>query len=117
MKRVLLVLLLVPLLAAVGASQTPQSPIVFTRSTIIDNPRVTVMRLTAEPGAREEVHTHPYDVVVVQLTRGDLEMTVGSEKVSGTRDPGFSMFIAKGTPHAAANVGKTPFDVIVTVIK
>jgi hypothetical protein len=27
------------------------------------------------------------------------------------------VFIAKGTPHAAANVGKTPFDVIVTVIK
>jgi quercetin dioxygenase-like cupin family protein len=117
MKRAFLVLLLVPLVGAVGASQTPQTPIGFTRTTIIDNPRVTVMRLTAEPGAREEVHTHPYDIVVVQLTRGEVEMTVGSEKLTGPRDPGFVVFIAKGTPHAAANVGKTPFDVIVTVIK
>jgi quercetin dioxygenase-like cupin family protein len=117
MKRLLLTVLLFAVTGAVGLSQTPQTPIGISRTTVIDNPRVIVMRLVMDPGAREQVHSHPYDVVVVQLTRGTVETTIGTDRTTSLREPGFVWFIAKNTPHAAANVGKEPFEVVTTILK
>jgi quercetin dioxygenase-like cupin family protein len=107
---------LVFLLAALS-SDARQPPPGVTREVLIDNDVALVARLTFAPGARETVHTHPFSAVQVQLTAGDVEMAVGSDKDSRARTPGEAWFIPKEAPHAAANVGKANVEFITVAMK
>jgi quercetin dioxygenase-like cupin family protein len=100
-----------------GVTQAPPLPPGVSRQPLVENERVTVARLTMQPGAREEVHTHPFDAVVVQLTAGTVEMTVAGERTAGPLDAGRVWFIAKGVPHAAANIWSESFDVVTVALK
>jgi quercetin dioxygenase-like cupin family protein len=104
-------LALAPLQQA-GRSQAPGAE----RTTRIDNATVAVTRLAFPPGMREEVHTHPFPLVIVQVTPGnptvvDREM----RRVGG--GPGEVWFMPAGTPHAMANNGTAAFDVLAIAIK
>lgn len=101
----------------VALAQAPAMPPGIDRTPLVDNPAVMIARLTMKPGARETVHTHPFSAVVIQLTPGDVEMAIASEKTTATRATGLSWFIARDTSHAAANVGKAPFEVVTVALK
>jgi quercetin dioxygenase-like cupin family protein len=94
---------------------TPPSGI--TRTELVNNATVLVARLRMAPNAREDVHTHPFSAVVVQIDAGDVEMHLGSVRSKTRRAPGFIELIPQAVPHAAANVGRAPFDVVTIAMK
>ena len=86
------------------------------RGVILDNARVTVQRITQPAGTIEKPHTHAdEDYVTIQLTPGDLEVTVGNETTKGS--VGRAWWLPKATNHAVSNVGTTAVDVIVVRVK
>ena len=84
---------------------------------LLENERVSVSRLTFPPGAREQVHITPQDLVVMQATPGDVEVTLDKETVTGRVETGKTWYVSKVTPHAYSNVGKEPFDLVVVFLK
>lgn len=112
------------LVAAIGAfvlpvyvaGQAPAKPRISLVK-VLDNDRVTVSRLTFPPGAREEVHITPQDLVVMQATPGQVEVTLDKETTTSRVDTGKTWWISKVTPHAYSNVGTEPFDLIVVFLK
>jgi quercetin dioxygenase-like cupin family protein len=98
----------------IGGAQTPPG---ITRTQLLDNASVMVARLRMAPGARETVHTHPFSAVVVQLEPGEVEMRVGTRRDTARRNAGHVEFIAAEMPHAAANVGSAPFDIVTIALK
>lgn len=94
-----------------------QMPAGITRTQLIDNPTVMIARLNMAPGAREQVHTHPFSAVVVQLTPGEVEMRIGTRPETSRKERGTIDFIAADMPHAAANVGASGFDIVTVAIK
>jgi quercetin dioxygenase-like cupin family protein len=102
---------------AARAQQMTQVPPGISRTQLLDNDRVMVARLKLEPGAREPVHTHPFDAVVVQLTAGDVEMKVGGELGRGRMEPGRVWYIPRETPHSGANVGTAFFELVTVAVK
>jgi beta-alanine degradation protein BauB len=107
------VLLLLCALAATAQTTPPG----ITRTPVLDNSSVMIARLKMAPGAREEVHTHPFSAVVVQLDAGEVEMRVGTKRETAKQPPGHLEFIAAEIPHAAANVGGAPFDLVTVALK
>ena len=104
-------------LAQTIAAQMPQIPAGVTRAQLLDNASALVARLKFEPAAAESIHTHPFSAVMIQLTTGDVQMTIGSEKTSDRRMPGFAWFIPNGAPHAAVNVGTGACEFVTVAIK
>jgi len=89
----------------------------ITRTTVIDNREARVVRVQFAAGAREPVHTHPFDLLTVQLTPGTVEIQSGSEKTSSRRAPGFAQFVPRGVQHAYASADKKPFELMSVTIK
>ncbi len=90
--------------------RTPQPP-------LVNNDRVSVIRLTFAAGQREQMHTNPTDVIVVQVTPGEIEFAMGDEKTTAHADPGKVWYVPKQPPHAYSNVGTTPVEIIVVSLK
>ncbi len=102
------------LLLAALAQTTPAG---ITRTALIENDTVMIARLRMAPGAREEVHTHPFSAVVVQIGAGDVETRVGTRRDTARREPGHVDFIAAEMPHASANAGALSFDLVTVALK
>lgn len=116
MRRLILCGVLLGLVQPIVA-QMPHIPAGVTRAQLLDNTSALVARLKFEPAAAEPVHTHPFSAVMIQLTAGDVQMTIGSEKTSDRRIPGFAWFIPNGAPHAAVNVGTSACEFVTVAIK
>ena len=60
--------------AAVGTAdqQAGAPPPGITRTELVNNATALIARLRMAPGAREDVHTHPFSAVVVQIGAGVL---------------------------------------------
>jgi len=102
--------------AAVGArGQSP--PPGITRSVIVDNATVLVARLGYEAGTGETSHTHPFSAVVIQLTPGDVDMTLGADRSRARREAGTVWFVPANVPHMALNTGTAPWEQIAITIK
>jgi quercetin dioxygenase-like cupin family protein len=111
-----IVLVLLAGLGGLARPQTPQTPLGISRQTLFENASVRVLRLKLEPGAMEEVHTHPYDVVVTMLTPGDVVTVRGDKTIREHHDTNYTMFFPKGTRHAGGNYGKEPYEVLAVAI-
>lgn len=103
------------LLVQASTSQNP--PPGITRTPLIENDTVMMARLRMAPGAKEDIHTHPFSAIVVQLDSGDVDMRLGDARTSGSRPAGFVEFIGREVPHAAANVGASAFHLVTIAIK
>jgi quercetin dioxygenase-like cupin family protein len=103
--------------AAVSLAPVGQLPPGITRTEILNNANLLVARLRMAPGAREDVHTHPFSAVVVQIGAGDVDMRLGAARATSRREHGHVEFIPREVPHAAANAGTEPFDVVTIAIK
>jgi quercetin dioxygenase-like cupin family protein len=100
-----------------AASRRQAPPPGITRTALIENDTVMMARLRMAPGAKEDVHTHPFSAIVVQLDSGEVDMRLGKDHTRGRRAAGFVEFIPREVPHAAANVGSEPFDLVTIAIK
>jgi quercetin dioxygenase-like cupin family protein len=103
--------------ASLGRQQVANPPPGITRTALIENDTVMMARLRMAPTAAEDVHTHPFSAVVIQLHAGEVDMRMGDARARSRRPAGFVEFIAHGVPHAAANVGSAPFDLVTIAIK
>jgi len=106
---------LAPAPAEIG--QAPALPSGLTRTVLLDNASVLVARLRFAPGAREEVHTHPFSAVVIHLTPAVVDMRLGTGRATTRREAGFTEFIPREIPHAAANAGEADFEIVTIALK
>ena len=83
---------------------------------VFENDRVSVIRARMEVGAREGVHTHGSDTIVVHLSGGDIEDTADGKTVVNHWKRGDVEFEGLGTSHSARNVGGA-VDVVLVALK
>ena len=83
---------------------------------IFENDRVSVIRARMEVGAREAVHTHGSDTIVVHLSGGEIEDTADGKTVVNRWKRGDVEFEGRGTSHSARNVGGA-VDVVLVALK
>ena len=83
---------------------------------LFDNARVSVIRARMDVGAREGVHTHGSDTIVVHLSGGEIEDTADGKTVVNRWKPGDVEFESLGSSHSARNVGK-PVEVVLVALK
>lgn len=107
----------IAVLAVATAAGAQQPPPGITRTALLENATVMMARLTMAPGAQEEVHTHPFAALVVQIGDGQVDMRVNDTHTHGTRAHGFVEYIPREAPHAAGNAGAAAFDVVTIAIK
>jgi len=100
-----------------GTAPPLPRPAGITATDVLDSAEAAVRRVELAPGAREVVHTHPYDFVVVPVTSGRMEVQLAGKTEAKDYAPGDAFFIMRNTPHAVANVGKTPFALLGVTIK
>jgi len=101
----------------VGASRSQTPPPGITRTALIENETVMMARLRMAPSAKEEIHTHPFSAIVVQLDAGEVDMRLGDAHTRARRPAGFVEFIPREVPHAAANLGADAFELVTIAIK
>jgi quercetin dioxygenase-like cupin family protein len=101
----------------VEASRWQDPPPGITRTALIENGTVMIARLRMAPGAKEDIHTHPFSAIVVQLDAGEVDMRLGDARTSARRPAGFVEFIPQEVPHAAANIGAEAFELVTIAIK
>lgn len=82
---------------------------------LIDNARVTVMRVIAAPGSRQDMHLSPQDLVAIQAGPGQIVVRIGSETLPGGQGKAF--YLPKTTEHAVDNPGQEPVEMIVVSLK
>src|SRR5688500_18373125 len=102
---------------ALPEAQAPALPAGVTAASLFDNMTASVVRLQLAPGARELPHTHAHPMLVVLLSRSEMEMQNGTSHTKATRQPGDLEFVKAGVLHHAANVGGMPLDALVVSIK
>ena len=100
-----------------AAAPPTDAPPGITRATLIDNDQLRVVRVRFSPGAREPLHSHPNDLLTVQLTRGRVEILNGSDRSTDAREPGFVQFLRRDTQHFFASADKMPFELLSLSIK
>jgi quercetin dioxygenase-like cupin family protein len=83
---------------------------------VFENDRMTVIRARMEVGAREGLHTHGSDTLVVHLSGGEIEDTANGKTVVNRWKPGDVEFEGLGTSHSARNVGSA-VDVVLVSLK
>ena len=72
---------------------------------LFDNDRVSVLRARMEIGAREGLHTHASDTIVVHLSGGEIEDTADGKTIVNRWKRGDAEFEAFGSSHSARTVG------------
>ena len=95
--------------AQVQNSRTASEPGV-NRRLVIDEKTVQVARSTYESGAHETPGSHSFDVVIVPLSAGNMQVEIGGKTVAWK--VGEPFFIPRGIKHSLANEGKTAVDLI-----
>jgi quercetin dioxygenase-like cupin family protein len=83
---------------------------------LFDNDRVSVLRARMEVGAREGLHTHASDTIVVHLSGGEIEDTAEGRTIVNRWKRGDAEFEAFGSSHSARNVGAA-VDVVLVALK
>lgn len=99
------------------AAPATQAPPGIARATLVDNDVVRVVRVRFEPNGREPAHTHPNDLLTIQITRGKVEIVNGSDRSTAEREPGFLQFLPRGVEHFFASADENAFELLSLSIK
>lgn len=86
------------------------------RTSVLDNATVAVTRLRFAPGVREEIHTHPFPLAIVQVTAGSVTVK-DREMIRVGHGAGDVWFIAANTAHAVSNSSNRDVDVLAIALK
>lgn len=82
----------------------------------LENDRVRVLERTLQPGARENIHSHPSHVIYV--VKGGKMRNHGSDgKVADAEFKAGDVLYRDPNTHWAENIGTTPIEVIVVELK
>jgi quercetin dioxygenase-like cupin family protein len=103
--------------APVPVAPPTEAPPGIVRATLVDNADVRVVRVRFDPSGREPLHTHPNDLVTVQITSGRVEIVNGRERTTEVRAPGDVHFVARNVSHAYASADTAPFEILSIAIK
>jgi quercetin dioxygenase-like cupin family protein len=95
-----------------GRPETPG----ITRTALKDDAKTTVTRVHFKPGAAEPPHTHPYDVILVPVMPGTLDLAIGDKKVTSVKS-GDVQFVPKDVTHHLTNAGRQDFELIAIALK
>lgn len=76
------------------------------RTTLVDNASVIVERFHLAPGAVQRLASGLEPALVVQLTAGDIDLTIGNSRASGPRDAGSIAFVPPRTSQSARNIAQ-----------
>ena len=106
-----------PTRAAAPSAPPTEAPPGITRTTLMDNNDVRLVRVRFAPGSREPVHTHPNDLLTVQLTPGTFDILLGATRTGGRRDVGFTQFLPRDISHAYVSTDSETFDSLSISIK
>jgi quercetin dioxygenase-like cupin family protein len=82
---------------------------------LIDNERVSVMRVPAPVGMNQDMHKSPEDLIAIQSTAGQVEIAVGSDRTRG--EPWKVWYLPRTLDHAVSNTGTTPVEMVVIALK
>jgi quercetin dioxygenase-like cupin family protein len=99
------------------AAPPTEAPAGITRTTLMDEAEVRVVRVRFAPGSREPVHTHPNDLLTIQLTPGGYDVVLGSTVAGGQHDAGFAQFLPRDVPHAYVSTDSRSFELLSISIK
>ena len=99
------------------AAPPTDAPPGITRTTLIDNGDVRVVRVRFAPGGREPVHTHPNDLLTVQLTPGTFDIVGRTRHDRRCRTAGFVQFLPRDVPHAYISADSRQFELLSISIK
>jgi quercetin dioxygenase-like cupin family protein len=94
-----------------------EAPPGIARQVILDNDDARATNVRFTPGAREPIHSHPFDLVLVQLTPAKMEVQVGDEKTVKDYDTGAVIFLLRNVPHAVSSAHPSPFEILSVGIK
>jgi quercetin dioxygenase-like cupin family protein len=84
---------------------------------VLENDKVTVLRVNIGPGGREAPHSHDFDLITVALTPATMEIVRGSETIRVERAAGEVAFVPKGAVHGSRNLGQGSAEVIAIALK
>lgn len=100
-----------------GTQPVSAAPPGITRALVLDNAEARVARVTFAPGAREPVHSHPFDMVLVLLAPGTMDVLVGGD--TGVKDyaAGEVVFLPRDVPHAVASADEKLFELLSVAVK
>ena len=101
---------------AQSAPPTPP-PTGISRTTLLDTADVRIVRAKFAPDGREPVHTHPNDLLTIQLSSGRVEIMNGADTTTAIREPGFVQFLMRDVPHAYASADTGSFELLSIAIK
>jgi uncharacterized RmlC-like cupin family protein len=99
-----------------GAAQTPVASRVGS-TPLLENDRVRVQRVTVPPGYRDRVSMLQNDIVVIQVTAGEMEVVIGQDKTLGHVDPGKTWYVPRATPHQFSNIGTSGYETVIVFLK
>ena len=126
MRKAVSVFVLALVLPVAAASQTkaPSLPLGqgrpetagITRTVLKDDAKSTVTRVQFKPGAAEPPHTHPYDVILVPVVAGTVDVTIGDKKLTAVKS-GDVQFVPRDVTHQVMNTGKQDFELIAIALK
>jgi len=109
---------------AIKPSRTPapaapptDAPPGVTRTTLLDNADVRVVRVEFTPGSQEPVHTHPNDLVTIQINAGRLQIRLGTRRTDSRRPVGFVQFVPRNARHAYGSRGDRTIELLSVSIK
>jgi len=108
-------ILMLPYIVTARA-QAPAAP-AFGSKVLVDNDKVRVQRLSVPAGFRETMQVVPNDQIAIQVTPGQLEVTISGQKTAGRIEPGTTFYVPKNAPHQFLNTGAAPYDVVVVMLK
>ena len=84
---------------ALAWAQAPAAP-AFASKMLVNNDRMQIQRLSVPPGFREP-----------------LQVVINGQKTAGRIEPGTTFYVPKNAPHQFLNMGTTPYDVVVVMLK
>jgi quercetin dioxygenase-like cupin family protein len=113
----LIAIALLPTRVPAPAAPPTDAPPGISRSTLVDNNDVRVVRVRFDTTGREPVHTHPNDLLTIQITGGSVEMSIGPEHSLSYRDPGFVQFLPRNVQHSYASADDKPFELLSVSVK
>ena len=87
------------------------------RTTILDTHDVRVVRATFAPTGREPVHTHPNDLLTIQMTPARVEIFDGSTTATTAEPVGSVRFLPRNAPHGYASADTRSFEILSIAIK
>jgi quercetin dioxygenase-like cupin family protein len=103
--------------SAAPKATLPASRPNMSRTTLLENPRADVFKITADASFKEApATTHDYDQVLIALGPADISVEIGGKTTKAWKR-GDAAFIGRGQPHQAQNVSGKPQEMIIVAIK